>query len=281
MRRLLTLTMAAMFVMALATGPAGAQAELNLVIDPEEGFPGQNVVGFVTPESIEAGCITDSEEWAVLFGENWTAWFDAYIDEAFGGVVPATTTLEGAAVQMIMFLNLGITLGLDDGAAWAASFAFVMADIATQEPFVIEGFDPETGEAGPLTTPFDVTPGLYAIAAACNSLSDFDELQGADQQAGIESFIETQAILEVMVDEYIGGDLGELPLNPLGDPADLEFITNALTEVGGGWLPSLFTQDALGVNIYCVLDESGECPSDEPPPGSPADPIGADPAFTG
>src|SRR5262245_54469130 len=59
---------AAAFVSALLGAvPAGAQAPLDLTIDPTQGEPGTTVNGQVDPADVAASCVTDLTEFQARF----------------------------------------------------------------------------------------------------------------------------------------------------------------------------------------------------------------------
>jgi hypothetical protein len=143
-------------------------------------------------------------------------------------------------------------------------------------------FDPATGE-GSVTVP-DVAPGLWAVAAACvGPVLDLDLLEAGIRENGA-FFEEIGSPLDLFSPEF-----EQFAKDFTGDPDAT--VIDFLTEVGPTLVQSIVQPDALGVQIFCVLDAEGRCPADTPPPGQeppagppsapPARPIPATPDFTG
>jgi hypothetical protein len=279
---------------------------LGLSIQPFEGFPGQAVIGQVDVGDIAANCnpgLDDTEfgpyptVWADLFARNYEAWTTAY-EGAKAPPGPEGDPVGSAWEAISVLFPLGITepalTGNTDGALtlFEASFAFVMATL--EQDFLVvntPGFDPFTGEAGPLITPFDATPGVYAIAAACNNVGGTPHSDGLD---ALEGAVDELAALIVEFATGPNGGVAALdedgPCFADGDPFALlpecilpaplgtdetNFISDILPELLPDVLPELFEQWGLGFELYCVLTPEGVCPGDA------AIPVSTTPRFTG
>ncbi|MBN2622121.1 MAG: hypothetical protein JXA83_02075 [Acidimicrobiales bacterium] len=251
-----------------AAAPAGAQETptLGFEIDRTEGAPGDEVNGQVDVDDVAEYCAVTPEEVQARFGE-----LTALMQEMGPAYMPApedeywdidflSYSFIGAVAMAIEFDMEGATGTLLD-----QSFVMTFADIATQSPVGERAnFDPAVGTAT-VTVP-DVDPGLWAVAATC--------VEPSLDQATIE-----QAIAEGSV--YIKEALG------LGDqvPADwtfpdpdsgLQFLFDSAPIL----LEPLMVPQAMGFQIFCVVDGTGACPTDEPPPSGP-DPSTPPPADPG
>jgi hypothetical protein len=294
MRRVLTALVAVGALVAFAAAPAGAQEELGLETNILEGQPGEIVAGQVDTDDIAENCVTDLAAFQARFEPVLTLLLDPdgelvqtffpdsgtnFIIENYDQMAYVSTAL----VMVGIFINQG-------GAAEAAlpqTFVLTFADIATQEPVGEMGnFDPATGE-GIVEVP-DITPGQWAVAAACVGPS-------LDPDTIAAGFRESAEFLQ---------EIGAPVAHPfVGDPEFEEFAqefldsdatgtalgTEFLEAIGPDLLQPVVVPDALGAVIFCILDENGECPTDVVPPGpddddeqpGPADAVVVQPDFTG
>jgi hypothetical protein len=267
-----------------AAAPVGAQEELGLETNILEGRPGEVVAGTVDTDDIAEHCVTDLEAFQARFQELLNI-FSATGEGSLMSRFFPTDEFDFTNHEQLAFSATGLVVfGLAanfDGAAEEAlpqTFVLTFADIATQEPVGEMGnFDPATGE-GVVVVP-DITPGQWAVAAACvGPVLDLDLLE-----AGIR---ENAAFLEELgapVDpnspefqEFAEEFLGE------EDASAIDFVT----AVGPDLLEPIVTPDALGAVIFCILDRNGQCPNGPPPPGDgdepgPALPVVLEPGFTG
>jgi hypothetical protein len=277
--------------LSLAAVPPAAANEsppaLGFEIDPTEGSPGDEVLGQVDVDDVAEHCATTAEELQAAFQP---------FGEALAPLQATYAPAEGAehmepeylAWQQLNLLALVISGNVLGSAETALPQTFVMtfADVDTQEPVGERGnFDPDTG-AGAVLVP-DVAPGPWAVAATCVAPST--------DTAVIQSAIgEGAAFLAEALD--------------LPDPLPVDFAIadpiGFLTEAGPTLLAPLMQPVATGSQLFCVLDATGACPSDEPPaepgeppaepgeppatpaeptpaPAPPATPVRAAPTFTG
>jgi hypothetical protein len=283
-RRSLRLVVAAIGAGALIAAvavPAGAQEELGLEINITEGQPGEIVAGQVDTDDVLEHCITDVEAFQQIFLER----FEQILTDLFGEpVIPQEiSTSQEVALTLVALIVLGVLFDAETAAdVLAQTFVFTFADIATQEPVgEMSNFDPETGE-GLVTVP-DITPGQWAVAAACVSLSTDPEVVQAALSAGAE-FLEDEFDVPATFE----------PTAPLDfvfeffDLENLDDVAEFLTPIGPTLLEPWVTPDALGAQIFCILDENGVCPTDvvpTPPDDDDDDrvapPIVIAPVFTG
>jgi hypothetical protein len=282
-------------LVAFAAAPAGAQEELGLETNILEGQPGEIVAGQVDTDDIAEHCVTELEAFQARFqaavadpnlfnglspgGEL----FDRFFPSGAGSPFEGTETHAQLAYVLTALVFVGIAADFPAGSsadALAQTFVLTFADIETQDPVGEMGnFDPETGE-GTVAVP-DVQPGQWAVAAACVGpiLDDIDAFE-----AGLRA----------------GGDFLEELGTPvdINDPAFFDFVEEQgfddefqwLASIAPDLLEGLVVPDALGAVIFCILDETGECPTDVVPPGpdddddddaEPAPPVMRQPDFTG
>lgn len=287
LRRLAFAGVAASALTLTAVAPAGAQQEpdeLGFEVNILEGRPGEVVTGTVNPDDVAEHCVTDLEDFQARFQE-LAAIFQETGDGSLMSRFFPTAEFEFTNHEQLAFSATGIVafgIGANfDGAAEEAlpqTFVLTFAEIATQEPIGEMGnFNPQTGE-GVVFVP-DIEPGQWAVAAACvGPVFDLDLLE-----AGIR---ENAAFLE---------ELGA-PVDP-NSPEFQEFAEEFLgeegatsidfvTAVGPDLLEPIVTPDALGAQVFCILDDNGVCPDGAPSPGDddepgPAPPVIVQPDFTG
>ncbi|MFP3902522.1 MAG: hypothetical protein ACLFXM_16825, partial [Acidimicrobiia bacterium] len=300
MRHTFRLALAATVAGALTVAtvaPAGAQEEpaaLGFAVDKTEAQPGALVLGKADAADVAESCVTDVEAFQARFLELIQGPFaggnaEGELFERFfpGGDFDPLENHDQVAYILtgIIGLGLGGLLGPEPAEqALPQTFVMTFADIATQDPVGERGnFNPDTGD-GSVVVP-DIEPGLWAVAAACvGPTFDLDVLEAGIRQTG--------AFLE---------DIGA----PIAHPFEAEFLEflveftgaedelSALSAVGPTVLEPIMVPDAFGAVLFCILDDQGNCPSDEviPPPGldeedtkdiaPPADAVVAAPSFTG
>lgn len=279
---------------AVTAAPAGAQeapASLGFSVDRSEGSPGDQVNGQVDVKDVAANCTTSAADLQARFHDLFTGPFASAEPEGdlFSRFFPGGDFVfenhDQTAYVLTGFAVLGI--GADfDGAAEKAlpqTFVITFADIATQEPVGDRGnFDPATG-AGSVAVP-DVDPGPWAVAAACvGPVLDVDKLEagikknsafldriGAPLDPGSQEFAD-------FVKDYLGDDQAD--------------VFAFLEAIGPDLVQSIVEPDALGVQVFCVHDAEGRCPTEAPPPtqppaaqppiAAPAQPVLRTPTFTG
>lgn len=252
MRRSLQLAVAGVAAGALtvtAAAPAGAQEPLGVEIDITEGAPGEVVTGQVNTADVAEHCITDVEEFQDVFLERT----EGIVNIFFGDdVIDEISNAEGVALTLLALIALGVSF--DDATAAQVldqTFVFTFADIATQEPVgEVGNFDPATGE-GSVTVP-DIEPGLWAVAAACVSLSTDPDTVLEGLSAGADFLMEEFGVPETFeptppldfIAEFFGLSL-----------EDLEELQEFLTPIGPTLLQPLVTPDALGAQLFNVLPD--------------------------
>ncbi|HEX6236157.1 MAG TPA: hypothetical protein VFZ68_03130, partial [Acidimicrobiales bacterium] len=282
--------------------PAGAQEEpeaLGFAVDKTQAQPGTLVLGKANAADVAEHCITELEP----FMERFQQFFDEVYE---GGTEDAELTqrffpdgeFDYQTHDQMAFAFLGFTvLGLagltgPEPAEQALPQTFVMtfADIATQEPVGARGnFDPNTGD-GSVVVP-DIEPGNWAVAAACvGPTFDIDAVESGIRQGG--AFLE-----EIGMPLPDGDPLNEDIIAFMQEFLDseatgFEILIEFLGAVGPQLLEPIMVPDAFGAVIFCILDDQGECPGEEPPPPGldeddvkdltpPAQPVVAAPSFTG
>ncbi|MBN2623103.1 MAG: hypothetical protein JXA83_07040 [Acidimicrobiales bacterium] len=247
------------------TAPAGAQGAptLGLTIEPTEGSPGDTVAGQVDVADVAESCATTAEDIQPSFAALRDTLLAMQPD-----YTPAPdaefTSAENFAWELLAVVSAAVAMNYEGAADATLPETYVMtfADIATQAPVGERAtFDPSVG-AAEVTVP-DVAPGLWAVAAACVvPASDTESIEAAINQGA----------------DYLT-DVFDLP-DPLpvswGVPGDFDLVGFLLAEGGPTLLAPLMVPDALGVQVFCVLDAAGACPADPADPGDPGDP--ADPA---
>ena len=260
--------------------PAAAQdaPTLGFEIDPTEGSPGDTVAGQVDVDDVAENCALTTDEISARFAELGLALVELMPDYA-PGEGDDTQSTEYLGLQFIGLVAYGIETNLvpDEGAppgtpgaadiTLPQTFIMTFADIATQTPVGERAnFDPEVGSAT-VTVP-DIDPGLWAVAAACVTPS-------LDETTLRQAIIEAAAFLERELDLT-----DQVPLDwefPGGFEAGLAFVLESAPTL----LEPLMVPHALGFQVFCVLDTSGACPGDEPPPPGPGPsepPPGPDPS---
>jgi hypothetical protein len=290
MRRSLRLVFAVLAAAALsftAAAPAGAQEELGLETNITEGGPGEIVSGQVDTDDIAENCVTDLEDFQARFEEWLNGPFDGdeegpLFDRIFPGGQIVFENYTQLAWALTGFTAVGIIGNLEGAAedALPQTFVLTFADIETQEPVGEMGnFDPATGE-GIVEVP-DIEPGQWAVAAACvGPTADIDAIEAGLQANG--AFLQE---LGVPVDfesaefiEFLEDFTGETGFNAL---------VAFLQEFGPTLLEPMVTPDALGAVIFCIFDQTGQCPAPPPPPDGDDDddrvalPVMIQPDFTG
>lgn len=304
MRRLFTLALATGLVMAMAAGPAATQTPqpedpvgiLSFAADTNEGRPGDEVFGQVDTSNVDEACNAELSvrgtdegpwEWRDVFAENFADYQEATqaaYEPDNPDMLNAETYLGAAWLGLGTLLPGGIANGIDGNQAFNGTFAMIFADIATFDQLVVVqgGWDPITGDAGPLEVP-DVDPGTYAVAVACANINS--EVTEAGVDALWAGTLELAAVIEAS--DCAAGALLVACLVGIVPAADPPPIQAMLGEVAPGVLPNLFAPWAVGFDFYCVLDDAGECPAPPPDPsgnGGGSDPAAAvrtDPRFTG
>jgi hypothetical protein len=298
MKRLLTAVVAAGALVALSAAPAGAQETLGFEIDIDEGFPGDVVNGQVDTADVAEHCNTDPEELQAKF----PATMHALLGDVFlGGDDPglldvyfpgqnirdpfSPVTVEN--FEQITFLTMFLVAEQISNdielaeEAFPQTFVMTFADIATQQPVGEMGnFDPATGE-GSVVVP-DIDPGFWGVAAACVSPS-------ADQGFLQDAISATAPLVEEAWLETHDPELH--PPFEVGSLIELAFgIAPVARELGEDLVRAMVEPDALGAQIFCIFDETGECPEPPPPPVDdevddeeppPAEPVVVQPVFTG
>jgi hypothetical protein len=291
MRRSLRLAFAVLAAAALsftAAAPAGAQEELGLETNILEGQPGEIVAGQVDTDDIAEHCRTDLEEFQARWQELLEGPYNPQpgvelFDRIFPGGDFEFENHTQLAYSLTGFVILGLSGFIGPEPAQEAlpqTFVLTFADIATQEPVgEMSNFDPETGE-GTVVVP-DIDPGQWAVAAVCvGPTFDVDLLEAGLQASG--AFLED---LGVPVDPNTP-EFAEFIQDFLDDPnaGIIEFVT----AIGPDLVQNIVEIEALGAVIFCILDENGECPAEEPPADSDDDdddrrapPVMIQPDFTG
>lgn len=267
MRRLCAVFVTAIAVFAFTAVPAGAQPDgisdlptLGFEIDPDRGYPGDTVEGWVDTDDVAEHCITDPVEFVAQFVDpedplgfetsDYYAPVEQILEEVFGGEIPPDdwTPLVFAYAVMVFF-PLGLALDLPPGGdgelvegALFQTFVMAFADIETAEPHEPRGnFNPFTGEG---STPVpELEPGLYPVIATCVAL-DPDRLNFEDMVAAME-----------LAAAYIAENIPEpYPNNALSP----EFAELA-GEIAPVILEELVEPQALGIQFYCILQPDGLC----------------------
>jgi hypothetical protein len=296
MRRSLRLVFAVLAAAALsftAAAPAGAQEELGLETNITEGGPGEIVSGQVDTNDIAENCVTDLEAFQARFatllndpnlfngGQPSGPLFDRFHPPGTTDFVFNTHAQLAYSVTGLIAAGLSGLLG-DEPAeeALPQTFVFTFADIETQEPVgEMSNFDAATGQ-GTVEVP-DLEPGQWAVAAACVGpiLDDLDALEAGIRASG----------------EFLA-EIGA-PTNP-NTPEFQEFVQEFLDDpdaglfefleaIGPDIVENIVVPDALGAVIFCIFDETGQCPAPPPPPDGDDDedrvalPVLMQPDFTG
>jgi hypothetical protein len=296
MRRGLRLVLAVLAAAALsftAAAPAGAQEELGLETNILEGQPGEIVAGQVDTDDIAEHCVTELEAFQARFQElasdpdlfNGGAAGGALFDRFFPtGSFDYETheQLAYALTGLVAFGLAGLTGPEPAQEALPQTFVLTFADIATQEPVGEMGnFDPATGE-GIVEVP-DIEPGQWAVAAACVGpiLDDLDALEAGIRSSG--PFLEELGAPP----DFLSPEFAEFVEDFTGVEG-FDAIIAFLEEIGPTLLEPIVVPDALGAVIFCILDETGECPAEEPPADGDDDdddrrapPVMIQPDFTG
>jgi hypothetical protein len=243
-KRIGSTTIAVTLVTALClAGTASAQAPLQLSIDPTQGIRGDIVNAQVNPDDVAANCITDVAGIQAAFNELYgqivqEAFVQMYFPDYPGvGICdPECENYEQYGWTAIALLDLGISFGFPPGAAETAlanHFALTFADIATQQPVgEVSTFDPNTG-MGSVTVP-DITPGQWAVAAAC-VVPAFDQYDAAVQAAAAKAMADNR-------------DLDILCFDPNTNCDTLDWLADNAVEL----LQPLVTPEALGVQIFTI-----------------------------
>ena len=260
--RFVTAIAAAGALTTIATAPAGAQEALGFSVDSTEGAPGDEVNGQVDVDDVAQNCTTDLEGLAATFTDYGTA-----LQELFPDVNQSNPeTAEDLAVVMHLSIATAATVIPDLGEdILAQTFIMSFADIATQDPVGnTVAFDPAVGEAT-VTVP-DLDPGLWAVAAACVSPTADEDAVVAGMDASIE-FLRNELDLPAEPFNFSEDVLPNLPYDDV-----LEMVM----DLGPTLLTPVMEPDALGAEIYCIVDSSGECPEDPADVDDPTDP-GDDP----
>ena len=253
-RRLLsTMAMVVLVMGGIGAGPARAQAPLGFTIAPTQGVPGDTVTGQVNVADVAASCVTDLTAFQARFqavldgpyagGSNSGELFSRF----FPGGEFVFDNCDQAAYSLTGITVLGIGANIMGAAETALpqTFAMTFADIATQQPVGELGhFDPATG-AGSVVVP-DVTPGPWAVAAACVGPSlDVDFLETGIRKNG--TFLESLGFPTCDINDPA---FAEFVMELLGPDADLFAFLNAF---GPTFIQNIVTPDALGVQIFTVL----------------------------
>jgi hypothetical protein len=237
----------------LAAGEVRAQATLGFTIDPTQGLPGTVVNGQVDVADVDANCVTDITEFQARFqalidgpfagGSNTGELFSRF----FPGGEFVFETCEQTAYSLTGLTALGIALDIGGATETALPLTFVMtfADLATQQPVGELGhFDPTTG-VGSVVTP-DVTPGPWAVAAACvGPTFDLDQLEAGIRANG--AFLESLGFPTCNPEDPRFEEFIQQLLGP-----DADIFTFLMT-FGPNLIQSIVIPDALGVQIFTVL----------------------------
>lgn len=292
MRRTLTAVVGAAALVAITVAPANAQTipdvpPLGFQIDPTEGAVGSTVNGQVNVDDVAANCITDPVEFVSQFVDpaaplnGGTPYFDGWVQlietEFPGGANdPINDPRQFAAFVAVLFpVGLAIDLPQNGGTgelvdgAVDQTFILSFADAATASPIGDRGnFDPDTG-AGTVTVP-DVAPGVHPVISTCVALtSDLSQERLLAALDAATAFVEANFT-------------PPFPFDPLGEGA-AEFAEVA-GQVAPVILEALVEPQALGIQLFCVTDATGACPSTAPPAppaAPPATPVTGRPNFTG
>ncbi|HEX6239173.1 MAG TPA: hypothetical protein VFZ68_18385 [Acidimicrobiales bacterium] len=311
MRHTFRLALAATVAGALTVAtvaPAGAQEEpaaLGFAVDKTQAQPGALVLGKADAGDVAEHCTTELEAFQARFGElvERLAFFvdgerNPFLDRFFPEDVQNLFEVENhdqLAYTLLLFVALGLQGFTGPEPAEQAlpqTFVMTFADIATQAPVGERGnFDPDTGD-GSVVVP-DIEPGLWAVAAACVGpiVEDLDALEAGIRQGG--AFLQEIGVPEPDGD-LVGPEIVAFMQEFLSSEATgLELIIEFVTAIGPDLLEPIMVPDAFGAVLFCILDDQGNCPSDEepPPPGldeedtkdmaPPADAVVAAPSFTG
>ncbi|HEY8515832.1 MAG TPA: hypothetical protein VIS07_10005 [Candidatus Binatia bacterium] len=243
-----------MAVAGLLVCAPSAHAQLGVSIDPTSGFPGDLVTGQVNVADVAAQCTTDLTEFQAKFEAVLAGPYDggSPSGELFSRFFPGDEFVfencDQAAYSMTGLVLFGVVLNLNGAAetAFERSFAFTFADILTQEPVGELGqFDPFTGE-GSVTVP-DLTPGLWAVAAACvEPVLDLDQLEAGIRTSG--AFLESLGFptCDINAPEFV-----EYIEQLLGPGTD---IFGFLFAFGPEFLQPIVTPQALGVQLFTILE---------------------------
>jgi hypothetical protein len=239
---------AAVLGLVVLAPPAATAPEprFTLQIDPPTGPVGTSIHTQVPPEATEVGgeCLSRNEIFARL--------------QQVAGTVIAQGNPGPAVTGLLQSLQNPQAFGPDD-IDLTLFFVLAFADPVTQRPAIDETtgkesatsfWDPVTG-AGEITAPPAKRPGTYFVAALCldlNTNPDPAALAGAVQQ--------------VVNDGATGPD--------------------ALDQAATALLTPLINQDAriAWVASFCLTGDNGE-PCGGPAEATAAEPVTAEPAFTG
>src|SRR5690554_6458825 len=184
-------TIVALATLALAARPASAQ--LDVTIDPTQGFPGDSVNAQVDPGTVAANCTTTVPGLSATFTDLFAGPFadgslegelaqrffpdpDDIVYESYGQLSYLFTMLYVGAVAQNL-LNATVT-------ELPHTFVLTFADaVLSQQIGAITLFDAETG-SGSLTVP-DEPAGPYSVVALCITPSfDLDYLEQGVIQGG-------------------------------------------------------------------------------------------------
>lgn len=293
MNRLVRLAVAGIAVGALAAtvaAPAGAQIpdvpDLGFEIDPLEGPVGSTVGGLVDTDDVAEHCITDPEAFLAQLVdlENPLSEDHPYIGTLIEWVFDTfgedfqLDDIENDPVQfaiaVALLFPLGLFLDLTDPeggelveGALAQTFVMAFADLETASPIEPLGnFDRNTGE-GSVDVP-ELEAGFHPVIATCVGV--LAELTTDDIARAIDAGV---AFIEANFEP-------PFPTNVFGE----EFAELA-GQVAPTMLQELIEPLALGFEFFCVHNDDGECPEEEPPPVDdaprPAEAVVVEPAFTG
>jgi hypothetical protein len=237
------LTAAMLGVVALA-GPASSQPEarLTLQIDPKEGKVGTPIHATV-PEEYKQECLSADQ----LFAS-----FQALVASL---VTQGTTPPLPTAIRNVVN-NIGNAKLNPEDLNFTILFVLAFADIATQQPVTDETtgkqatsfWDPLTGK-GTIDAPnVHPRPSMYAVAAVCLRLKTPEEIKPEDVVQALQG------------------------IDPAGGP---DAAAQAL-------LLALINQEpkVAWASLFCLQGDNGE-PCGGPTEASAAEPVAAEPAFTG
>jgi hypothetical protein len=245
LKHIRSVTAVATLVTAIGlAGTASAQAPLGLSINPTHGIRGDVVNAQVNTDDIAANCATTTAQVQAAFAEAYSYLGMESTIQVYFPNFPDQEAIPAQNYEQLSYIYLFlITLGIDvnqNGAADIAlenSHVLTFADLVTQEPQgQISTFDQTTG-MGSVVVP-DITPGVWAVAAACvvpaiNELPD-----PMDKNAVIQATIDAMAPI-------LQADGRSLNLD---DPDLLQYLADHAVQ----FLQPFVTPAALGVQLFTI-----------------------------
>jgi hypothetical protein len=219
----------ASLLVLLPGGNVGAEHPDGLVVNPDEGVPGDLIATQVDPEAVEEACITTAEELIELLAgeggliEQWEEYnpFSELEGLALLAALLAASPedLAAALFQAALETIAANADGEADRFVDALPYLLSFIDIATQEPVgEMSEFDPETGQ-GTIEVP-DLDPGLWIIAAFCVEPQITPESAAAAIAAGAEFITEGEYdLFDFAADPAgLGAELVQVMVTPLMAP---------------------------------------------------------------